>query len=59
MAEWLHLAAKYAIAIIDAMALIVIGTIEAFFAGLRAMLSASATRSAASGCATRAGSLLA
>jgi uncharacterized membrane protein len=41
MKEWLALATHYAVVIIDAMALIIIfvGTVEAFFAGLKAMLS--------------------
>lgn len=39
--EWLILSTNYAIVLIDAMALIVIlvGTIEAFFSGLRVLLS--------------------
>jgi uncharacterized membrane protein len=42
MAEWLHLVTKYAVVIIDAMALIivVVGTVEAFFTGLRAAFRA-------------------
>jgi uncharacterized membrane protein len=41
MKEWLILATHYAIILIDAMALIVIfiGTVEAFFGGLRVLLS--------------------
>jgi len=41
MREWLILASGYAIVLIDAMALIVIfiGTVEAFFGGVRTMLS--------------------
>jgi len=41
MREWLILASGYAIVLIDAMALIVIfiGTLEAFFGGVRTMLS--------------------
>ena len=44
MREWLVLASSYAIALIDAMALIVIfiGTVEAFFGGVRTMLSSPA-----------------
>src|SRR5262245_3498523 len=43
MREWLVLASGYAIVLIDAMALIVIfiGTVEAFFGGVRTMLSSS------------------
>jgi uncharacterized membrane protein len=41
MREWLVLASGYAVVLIDAMALIVIfiGTVEAFFGGVRTMLS--------------------
>ena len=41
MKEWLTIATQYSIVLIDAMALvlIVIGTIEAFFGGIRLMLS--------------------
>src|SRR5262245_30181186 len=41
MREWLVLASGYAIVLIDGMALIVIfiGTVEAFFGGVRTMLS--------------------
>ena len=44
MQEWLHLVTKDTLAIIDAMALIVvaIGTIEAFFTGLRVAFPARA-----------------
>ncbi len=42
MEAWLHIATKHAIVVINAMALIVIviGTIEAFVRGLRALLQA-------------------
>ena len=42
--EWLVLATHYAVVIIDGMALIVIfvGTVEAFFCGLRVLLSSPA-----------------
>jgi uncharacterized membrane protein len=45
MAEWLKTATEIAVNLIDAMALIVIviGTVEAFFSGLRTMLSPSRT----------------
>jgi uncharacterized membrane protein len=41
MKEWLTIATQYSIVLIDAMALvlIVVGTIEAFFGGIRLMLS--------------------
>ena len=44
MEEWLHLVTKDAVVVIDAMALIVvvIGTAEAFFTGLRAAFPATA-----------------
>jgi uncharacterized membrane protein len=44
MEDWLHLATKYVVIIIDAMALIIvaIGTAEAFFTGLRAAFPAPA-----------------
>jgi uncharacterized membrane protein len=44
MEEWLHLATKEAVVVIDAMALIivVIGTVEAFFTGLRVAFPAQA-----------------
>jgi uncharacterized membrane protein len=44
MEEWLHLVTKNVVVVIDAMALIiiVIGTVEAFFTGLRAAFPAPA-----------------
>lgn len=41
MKEWLAFATHYAVIVIDAMALIIIfvGTVEAFFAGIKAMLT--------------------
>lgn len=43
MKEWFALAAQYAVISIDAMALVLIfyGTIEAFFAGIKAMMSSA------------------
>jgi len=43
MKEWLIVATGYAVTLIDALALIIIvfGTIEAFFAGLRVMFSSA------------------
>jgi uncharacterized membrane protein len=45
MDEWLHLATKDAVVVIDAMALIIvaIGTVEAFLTGLRVAFPARAT----------------
>jgi uncharacterized membrane protein len=46
MEEWLAVVTKYAVLVIDAMALavIAIGSVEAFLAGLRTMLVQSATK---------------
>ena len=48
MEEWLHLVTKNAVVVIDAMALIivVIGTVEAFFVGLRVAFPARAANPA-------------
>lgn len=60
MEEWLHVATKHAVVLIDwmALALIAIGTLEAFVNGFRAISRSPAqvTKAGQSGCAMRAGS---
>jgi hypothetical protein len=59
MRDWLVLVTEQVVVVIDALALVivVVGTLQAFLAGLRAMLSSSSgTRGARSGCATHDGS---